>query len=223
MIACMKAIDPMCGMTVDPATALSAERGGETFYFCSEVCRRKFVAQHDLGTSPASAISQSLPDSFSLPVVQLGGPAVAAETAIDPVCGMTVDPRTAITGERDGKTYYFCCEHCRRKFLGETGAGAAPEQDTCCGTSRAAYYCPMCAGVEGDTPGDCPKCGMALEPTGLPTGAAKTVWTCPMHPEIEQDAPGACPKCGMDREPKHVTTAADDHADVELRSMSRRM
>ncbi len=37
--------DPICGMTVNEATALSAEREGETFYFCSEHCRKKFLAQ----------------------------------------------------------------------------------------------------------------------------------------------------------------------------------
>ncbi len=41
--------DPICGMTVDEATAIHAERDGETFYFCSEHCRQKFVS------SPADA------------------------------------------------------------------------------------------------------------------------------------------------------------------------
>ena len=36
--------DPICGMTVDPATAIRAERNGETFYFCGDQCRQKFVA-----------------------------------------------------------------------------------------------------------------------------------------------------------------------------------
>lgn len=36
--------DPMCGMAVDEATALHAERDGETFYFCSEHCRAKFLS-----------------------------------------------------------------------------------------------------------------------------------------------------------------------------------
>lgn len=39
-----EAIDPICGMTVDTSTALHAERDGETSYFCSEECRKKFVA-----------------------------------------------------------------------------------------------------------------------------------------------------------------------------------
>ena len=37
--------------------------------------------------------------------------------ATDPVCGMTVDETSALRTERDGRTYYFCCEHCRQKFL----------------------------------------------------------------------------------------------------------
>lgn len=41
----------------------------------------------------------------------------ADKSAIDPVCGMTVDPATsAITATLDGKTYYFCAEGCRRSF-----------------------------------------------------------------------------------------------------------
>jgi len=37
--------DPICGMTVDAATAIHAEREGETFYFCSDQCRQKFLSQ----------------------------------------------------------------------------------------------------------------------------------------------------------------------------------
>jgi len=36
--------DPVCGMIVDKAIALQAEREGETFYFCSDYCRWKFIA-----------------------------------------------------------------------------------------------------------------------------------------------------------------------------------
>ena len=38
------AIDPICGMTVDEATGLRAERDGQTFYFCSDHCRQTFWA-----------------------------------------------------------------------------------------------------------------------------------------------------------------------------------
>ena len=38
----------------------------------------------------------------------------------DPICGMTVDEATALRAERDGQMFYFCSEHCRKKFLAET-------------------------------------------------------------------------------------------------------
>ena len=52
----------------------------------------------------------------------------------DPICGMTVDETTALHAERDGETFYFCCDHCRQKFL-STPAGAKPENKSggCCG------------------------------------------------------------------------------------------
>lgn len=41
----MKAVDPVCGMTVDPATAAAkSEYKGKTYYFCSEGCRKAFEA-----------------------------------------------------------------------------------------------------------------------------------------------------------------------------------
>ena len=52
----------------------------------------------------------------------------------DPICGMTVDEATALHAERDGKTFYFCGDHCRQKFLSGP-AGAQPEGKSggCCG------------------------------------------------------------------------------------------
>jgi len=41
--------DPICGMVVPTATALSAQRGGRTYYFCSQGCRQTFLApEHEL-------------------------------------------------------------------------------------------------------------------------------------------------------------------------------
>lgn len=40
----------------------------------------------------------------------------------DPVCGMTVDESTALHAERDGKTFYFCSDHCRQALV-STPAG----------------------------------------------------------------------------------------------------
>ncbi len=53
----------------------------------------------------------------------------------DPVCGMTVDETTALHAECDGKTFYFCSDQCRQKFL-STSAGAKPGTKSggcCCG------------------------------------------------------------------------------------------
>ena len=55
-------------------------------------------------------------------------------TTLDPICGMTVDEATAIHAERDGKTFYFCSEHCREKFLASPAdAKAEPKAGCCCG------------------------------------------------------------------------------------------
>jgi Cu+-exporting ATPase len=49
----------------------------------------------------------------------------------DPICGMTVDEATALHAERDGKTFYFCSDHCRQQFL-STSPGAKPEGKSGC-------------------------------------------------------------------------------------------
>jgi Cu+-exporting ATPase len=91
--------------------------------------------------------------------------------------------------------------------------------------AAAKYYCPMCDGVVSDTPGNCPKCGMALErnPTWVPPTSNKTIYTCPMHPQIQQDHPGACPICGMALEPLTVRAGDAEEEHAELRDMTRRL
>ncbi len=90
----------------------------------------------------------------------------------------------------------------------------------------AKYFCPMCEGVVSDKPGDCPKCGMALErnPAWVAPAAGKAIYTCPMHPEVQQDHPGDCPKCGMALELKAATAGPVDADDenAELSDMTRR-
>ena len=81
------------------------------------------------------------------------------------------------------------------------------------------YTCPMHPAVVSERPGDCPKCGMALEL--IAPAASKTIYTCPMHPEIERDHPGDCPICGMLLEPKTVG-AEDSGEHAEIRSLSRK-
>jgi Cu+-exporting ATPase len=158
--------------------------------------------------------------------------------AKDPICGMEVDESTDLTVERDGRIYYFCSDACRQKFLGEGKPQTEKEANPCCAGDHDAkqdphesvssgakrqtgkYVCPMCDGVESDRPGDCLKCGMPLERSGLVRAGSRTIYTCPMHPEIEQEGPGSCPKCGMGLEPKSVTT--DEEDDSELKDMTRR-
>ena len=82
------------------------------------------------------------------------------------------------------------------------------------------FTCPMHPEVEHAGPGDCPKCGMSLEPKAAPVAASASEWTCPMHPEVVRDRPGDCPICGMALEPRVVR--AEAHDDAELRDMTRR-
>jgi len=49
----------------------------------------------------------------------------------DPVCGMTVDETTALHAECDGKTFYFCSDQCRQKFL--SSSAGAKSGGCCCG------------------------------------------------------------------------------------------
>jgi len=83
------------------------------------------------------------------------------------------------------------------------------------------YVCPMCPGVERETPGACPRCGMALERAAPVASEGRVIYTCPMHPEIEQETPGTCPKCGMDLEPKYLV-ATEPEKNEELADMGRR-
>lgn len=78
----------------------------------------------------------------------------------------------------------------------------------------------MCEGVESDTPGSCPKCGMALERNPTFREPKKTTYTCPMHPQIEQDRAGSCPICGMALEPRTAVGAEEENG--ELTDMARR-
>ena len=108
-----------------------------------------------------------------------------------------------------------------------------PATHDCCGghhpnpievkpPAESKYFCPMCPGVASDQPGDCPKCGMALERNPAWKAGPLTIYTCPMHPEIAQDHPGDCPKCGMALVAK-AEAAGEEEDDAELAGMMRRL
>lgn len=85
----------------------------------------------------------------------------------DPVCGMKVDPTTSKHRlEHGGTTYHFCSSGCRTKFEADPGKYLAPKVATAPTTAPqgAIYTCPMHPQVRQEGPGNCPICGMALEP-----------------------------------------------------------
>jgi Cu+-exporting ATPase len=96
-----------------------------------------------------------------------GGGAPAAQ-AVDPVCGMKVDPKSAAGSvEHGGTTYYFCSRHCVSAFKADPAryAGQAPAPPAPVEAAKGAQYtCPMHPEIVQDGPGSCPKCGMALVP-----------------------------------------------------------
>jgi Cu+-exporting ATPase len=102
------ATDPVCGMSVEPASAAGTfAYAGSTYHFCSPRCLEKFKADPqrylrgaDNG-APLQAQLQKKP---------------AGNLAKDPICGMMVDKATALKVERGGRAYYFCSVGCQRTF-----------------------------------------------------------------------------------------------------------
>ena len=96
-----------------------------------------------------------------------GGRDMGSEPATDPVCGMKVDPVTSEHRfDHGGATYHFCSAGCRAKFA------AAPESHLRPRTAEpaqpgATYTCPMHPQIRQTGPGNCPICGMALEPVEI--------------------------------------------------------
>ncbi len=85
--------------------------------------------------------------------------------AIDPVCGMSVDPKTAKHQTNyHGQTYYFCGPSCKTKFLANPAKYLVVEKVADPVIAGAIYTCPMHPQIQQVGPGTCPICGMALEP-----------------------------------------------------------
>lgn len=216
-------IDPICGMTVDPAKA-AGQYGynGKAYYFCSISCLERFRADPEKALNKKSLNVISMPSPRkSLPMMQ---PVQQGER--DPVCGMTVQPATAAGSyEYGGKKYYFCATRCLDKFRAEPDYYLIPPEQRKPKAPPASvggavkYICPMDPEVSESKPGACPICGMALEPADVTALPTRTEYTCPMHPEIVQPHPGNCPICGMALEPRTVTV---EEGNPELEDMTRR-
>lgn len=86
----------------------------------------------------------------------------------DPVCGMAVSTESKFRAEHDGKQYYFCSNSCHQKFLQEpakyVGVKTSDTTEPVAAPEGTIYTCPMHPEIRRDRPGNCPKCGMALEP-----------------------------------------------------------
>jgi Cu+-exporting ATPase len=111
-------------------------------------------------------------------------------------------------------TAHSCCGQHDHHHLLQPAAATSGEQ-------AKTYFCPMCEGVESDTPGNCPKCGMTLERNPALPETSKIIYTCPMHPQIQQDHPGNCPICGMTLEPKTIGGGHEEEQ-RETNSLSRK-
>jgi len=116
------------------------------------------VHSHDHGSARSDPLhAGAVPDTHGPP---------SPGFALDPVCGMPLDTSAAkYKHSRAGRRWYFCSQHCLDKFAAEperyakaAGKPASPP------VAGAIYTCPMHPEIRQPGPGNCPKCGMALEP-----------------------------------------------------------
>jgi len=179
------AIDPICGMTVDPATAAgSHDHRGERYYFCSLSCLERFKADPERVLQPQLVSAAKPTTRRSLPMMS-PAPAVMGTAAVDPVCGMTVQPATAAGSYGyQGKTYYFCATSCLTKFRAEPIYYLTPPEQ------RVPRVIPV------------PSSGVVE-------------YICPMDPEVLETKPGACRICGMALEPKVISLGDERNPELE--------
>ena len=96
-------------------------------------------------------------------------PAGQMNMAVDPVCGMAVDPNAGKPSYRHaGHVYYFCSDGCRSKFAADPSRYLVRSGEPEPLPQGALYTCPMHPEIVQEGPGHCPICGMALEPMGVP-------------------------------------------------------
>ena len=87
----------------------------------------------------------------------------------DPVCGMAVTELAEHHTEHEGQPYYFCSAKCLAKFSADPSRYLQPAPPALALApaevpAGSIYTCPMHPEIRQDHPGNCPKCGMTLEP-----------------------------------------------------------
>ena len=109
------AIDAVCGMQVETATAPArARHDGRTFWFCSDRCQTKFItAPTRFARGPSTGVT---PPDTDLATEYTSAP-TRSQPVVDVVCGMAVEPdSTAARRTHNGAPYSFCSEACANHF-----------------------------------------------------------------------------------------------------------
>jgi Cu+-exporting ATPase len=151
------AIDPICGMTVDEATARSAEKDGQTSYFCSDHCRQKFLASDTPNTKQPDAHQTQTHHDHHLSCCHAPtSPPTKLPVAAKYICPM--DPE--VQSDQPGKL----SEMWDGPGIGSTRGPPAGGH----------LHLPDAPADRARSSGQCPICGMDLEP--------KTV-----QPDAEED------------------------------------
>src|SRR3954447_26899762 len=89
------ATDPVCGMSVDPATArYRTEHAGETYFFCGARCLERFTAEPErfLATAPSADLG---PGPWTCP---MHPEIVRDKPGPCPICGMALEPMHPAAG-----------------------------------------------------------------------------------------------------------------------------
>jgi Cu+-exporting ATPase len=134
--------------------------------------------------------------------------------ALDPVCGMTVDPaRAAGHVDYQGTTYYFCSKGCVAKFSADPTKYLSGTREP-----MAAAPAPALLTIGGLKRK--PNLHSEINLQSAISNLKSQEWICPMDPEVLSDKPGACPICGMALEPRVADLT--DAPNPELVDMTRR-
>ena len=186
------------------------------------------------GSAPVAVASPAAPGPPETP------PTGPAETAIDPICGMSVNtlaPKGGTFSHR-GTTYYFCNPRCCAKFSADPEHYLKSPPPPRPAKRPAPALSPSAApALAGDAASSAPAASSrpasAAAPSGSPAesvalpavaqAAAAVVYVCPMCPEVHETQPVPCPVCGMALEPQLPSlSTGPEAADPELVAMTRR-